>query len=158
MSLLSASSVIQRLQKSSEKSVGDTKKTYTSISRSTGIIHTYGVMTINGLTICMQPVINIYYSISNIFFYLIPFNAGVTIGYSLYIWERKGILMCSLKIIFLEKKKPLTCSKIFGWPHGDTKTRPYKQGFLEVRYTRSSTHFPVTQDAVAFVEIQRDTE
>lgn len=104
MSLLSASSVIQRLQKSSEKSVGDTKKTYTSISRSTGIIHTYGVMTINGLTICIQPVINIYYSISNIFFYLIPFNAGVTIGYSLYIWERKEILMCSLKIIFLEKK------------------------------------------------------
>lgn len=65
--------------------------------------------------------------------------------------------MCSLKITFLEKKA-MTSSKIFGWPHGDTKTLPYKQGFLEVRYARSSTHFPVTQDAVAFVEIQHDTE
>lgn len=104
-------------------------------------------------------VINIYRLISNIFFSLILFHAGITISYSLYICERKEILMCSLKITFLEKKKKaMTSSKIFGWPHGDTKTRPYKQGFLEVRYTRSSTHFPVAQDVVAFVEIQHDTE
>lgn len=64
--------------------------------------------------------------------------------------------MCFIKITSLEKshdllKKVLDC-------HIAIQKSLCKQGFLEVWYTRFSTHFPVTQDVMAFVEMQYDTK
>ena len=63
--------------------------------------------------------------------------------------------MCFIKITFLEKK-PWPAEKVLD--SQQKKNQPCKQGFLEVGYTRSSTHFPVTQDVMAFVEMQCDTD